>query len=100
MRFPFRLSAGLFKARLSGLFAGATAAPPIFRFNPCITHLASPQHFIEVSTTGVEWHSAAECATRVQTTSSPVVWLCGTEPLLHPEIGTAANAIVETDKFV
>ena len=28
------------------------------------------------------------------------VWLGGTEPLLHPEIGKAANAIVETGRFV
>jgi len=99
MRFPFRLSAGLFKAKLSGFFAGASAAPPIFRFNPCVTHLAVPLRFNETSTTELEWHSPAECAARVRSIASPVVWIGGTEPLLHAEIGAAADAIVETNRF-
>jgi len=28
------------------------------------------------------------------------VWLGGTEPLLHPEIGAAANSIAEADRFL
>src|SRR5579859_7738021 len=98
MRFPLRLSAGLFKAKLSGLFAGGSATPPIFRFNPCVTHLNARQRF-DATSTELEWHSPAECAARVQAVSSPVVWLGGTEPLFHPEIGAAANAIIETGRF-
>lgn len=99
MRFPFRLSSGLLKAKVSGLFAGASAAPPIFRFNPCGTRPAPRQRFDENSTE-LEWHSPQECASRARAISSPVVWVGGTEPLLHPEIGRAANAIIETDRFV
>src|SRR5579859_1025178 len=99
MRFPLRLSAGLFKAKLSGFFTGASAASPIFRFNPCVTHMTAYQRFDEASTE-LEWHSPAECAARVRAVSSPVVWIGGTEPLFHPEIGAAANAIIETDRFV
>jgi len=99
MRFPFRLSASLFKARVSGLFAGASAAPPIFRLNPCATHLAKRQRLDEKSTE-LEFHSPEECADCVRAISSPVVWLGETEPLLHPEIGKAADAIVETGRFV
>jgi MoaA/NifB/PqqE/SkfB family radical SAM enzyme len=99
MRFPFRLSAGLFKAKVSGLFAGASAAPPIFQLNPCATHLVPRQRF-DQSPTELEWHSPEACADRARAVSSPAVWLGGTEPLLHPEIGKAANAIVETGRHV
>src|SRR5215468_1799102 len=97
MRFPFRLSAGLFKAKLSGFFVGASSAPPILRFNPCITRLAGP--WFDEASTELEWHPPAECAARVRAISSPVVWLGGTEPLLQPEIGAVADAIVGTGRF-
>src|SRR5215471_2983354 len=99
MRFPFRLSAGLFKARIASLFTGASVAQPIFRLNPCATQLAPCQLFGE-SSAELEWHSPEECAARVRAISSPAVWLGGTEPLLHPEIGRAADAIVETGAFI
>lgn len=98
MRFPFRLSASLFKARVSGLFTGASATP-VFRLNPCVTHLTKRQRFDE-NATELEWHSPEECADRSRAIPSPAVWLGGTEPLLHPEIGKAANAIVETGRYV
>ena len=99
MRFPFRLSAGLFKTKVSGILSGTSSAPPVFRFNPSVAHLTVRERFEETST-APEWHSPEECAARVRAISSPVVWIGGTEPLLHPEIGRAANAIVETDRFV
>lgn len=98
MRFPFRLSAGLFKSRISNLFSGESATPPIFRLNPCVTRVNSRSRLDE-SSTELEWHSPAECGARVRPISSPVVWLGGTEPLLHPEIGAAAEAIVQTNRF-
>src|SRR5215467_5725326 len=99
MRFPLRLSAGLFRAKLSGLFAGASAAPPIFRFNPSFQRLGGTPRFDEASTE-LEWYSPAESAACVRAISSPVVWLGGAEPLLYPEIGAATNAIVDVDRFV
>lgn len=98
MRFPLRLSAGLFKTKLSGLFAGGSAASPIFRFNPCVTRVADTLSLGEAATE-LEWNSPMECAARVRSLPSPVIWLGGTEPLLHPEIGAVADAIVETDRF-
>jgi len=99
MRFPLRLSAGLYKAKVSSLFGGASDASPIFRFNPCVTHLNARQRFDETSAE-LEWHSPLESAARARAISSPVVWIGGTEPLLHPEIGRTANAIVDADRFV
>ncbi|HYK40518.1 MAG TPA: radical SAM protein [Candidatus Eremiobacteraceae bacterium] len=99
MRFPIRLSASLFSAKIAGLITGASAAPSIYRLNPCVTHLTTRKRFEEDST-GLEWHSPAECAARARAIASPVVWLGGTDPLLHPEIGSVASAIAETGRFV
>jgi len=55
---------------------------------------------LDENSTELEWHSPEECADRVRAISSPVVWLGGTDPLLHPEIGKAVDAIVETGRFV
>jgi MoaA/NifB/PqqE/SkfB family radical SAM enzyme len=98
MRFPFRLSAALFRSKVSKVFAGTPAPPPIFHFSPCVTHL-SPRSRFDKQSTELEWHSPEECAARVRSIASPVVWLGGTEPLFHPEIGSAANAIVESDRY-
>lgn len=98
MRFPFRLSAALFQSKVSGLFGGGFASAPIFRFSPCVTHLASHSHFDENSTE-LEWHSSAEAAARIRTVSAPVVWVGGVEPLLHAEAGSFANAIVAANRY-
>jgi MoaA/NifB/PqqE/SkfB family radical SAM enzyme len=99
MRFPFRLSAGLLKAKISGLSGGPASGVPIFRFNLCPAHPGKRERF-EQASAELSWHSPEECAAQVRRNSSPVVWIGDTEPLLHPEIGRAANAMVETGRFV
>src|SRR5438874_6690090 len=99
MRFPLRLSAALFQSKMSSLLRGSSASAPIFRFSPCVTHFTSRAPFDENSTE-LEWHSPAEGAARVRAISAPVVWIGGVEPLLHPEAGSFANAIVTTDRYV
>jgi MoaA/NifB/PqqE/SkfB family radical SAM enzyme len=75
MRFPFRLSADLLKAKASRLLGGAT--PVIFHAVP-----------------------GDECVTRAKSAGSPVVWLGGMETFLQPGIGRTANALVELDRYV
>jgi MoaA/NifB/PqqE/SkfB family radical SAM enzyme len=77
MRFPLRLSAGLFKARVSSLLTGSAASRAILRISP--------------------GENALE---HVSQTGSPVIWLSGTEPLLYPEIGRLANGLVELNRHV
>jgi hypothetical protein len=75
MRFPFRLSADLLKAKASRLFGDAT--PPIFHAVP-----------------------GDDCVARAKSTGSPVIWLGGIETPLHPGIGRVANALVKSDRHV
>jgi Radical SAM superfamily len=98
MRFPFRLNATLLQSKVLGLFGGGSTSAAIFRFSPSVTHPACRERFDE-SSTGLEWHSPAEGAERVRNISAPVVWIGGMEPLLHPEAGGFANAIVGADRY-
>ena len=77
MRFPLRLSADLFKAKVSNLLSGGPTAPAIFRHAPEEGAIA-----------------------RASQSGSPVIWLGGTEPLLNPEIGAVANSLVEMKRHV
>ncbi len=76
MRFPLRLSADLFKAKISNLLDGPSKVPAILRTE-----------------------SDENALTRTRQTASPVVWLGGTEPLLYPEIGRVANSVVELNRY-
>ena len=77
MQFPLRLSAALFKARVSSIFGGPFASRTIFHLTPGDNALA-----------------AARNAT------AAVVWFGGADVLLHPEIGRITNALVEADRHV
>lgn len=77
MRFPLRLSAALLKTKLSTLLGVSSGSSPIFHMAPGEDGLA-----------------------RAKSTSSPIVWLGGEEPLLHSEIGRLANDLVEENRHV
>jgi len=77
MRFPLRLSAALLKTKLSTLLTGSSSSSPIFHVTPCEDGLA-----------------------RVKSTSAPIVWIGGEEPLLHPEIGRLANDLLKENRHV
>jgi len=77
MRFPLRLSAALFKAKVSGIFGGSSASRTILHLAPNEGALAA----------------AANAA-------APVVWLSGADVLLHPEIGRITSTLVEGDRHV
>lgn len=75
MRFPYRLSADLLKAKASRLLGGA--APAIFHAVP-----------------------GDGCVERAKNSRSPVIWLGGMQTALHPGMGKVANALVESDRHV
>jgi len=77
MRFPLRLSADLFKTRVSSLFKRNVASPAILRVAPDENALV-----------------------RASQSASPVIWLGGTDPLLFPEVGRIANSLVEMKRHV
>jgi len=76
MRFPLRLSAALFKAKVSSIVGGSSPSRTILHLTPGGNALA-----------------AANAA-------APVIWLGGDDVLLHPEIGRITSAIAEADRHV
>jgi len=77
MQFPLRLSAALFKARVSSLFAGSAESRPIL-------HLVAGEN----------------AAALAASAPAPVIWLAGTEWLAHPEIGRITNDLVQAERHV
>lgn len=98
MHFPLRLRADLFRYRLLRALL-PPAGGPIFRFSPLVTHFPRPPRTGE-SATDREWHSPEECVRLAGGVASPVIWLAGSEPLLHPEIGDVARALVQSGRHV
>src|SRR5579859_5262121 len=77
MRFPLRLSAALFKAKVSSFFAGSSGSRAILHLVP--------------------GENAASLAASV---SAPVIWLAGAESLAHPEIGRITSDLVQSECHV
>ncbi|GAC1638617.1 MAG: hypothetical protein NVS9B14_19250 [Candidatus Acidiferrum sp.] len=77
MRFPFRLTAALYKAKVLGLMSGGSASSAIAHVSP---------GSLDKAKSGV--------------VKAPVVWLDGAEPLLHPEIGRIVAQHTEANRFV
>jgi hypothetical protein len=75
MRFPFRLSADLLKAKTSRIFGDVV--PAIFHAVP-----------------------GEECIARAKGSGSPVIWIGGMQSVLYPGIGRVANALVKSDRHV
>ena len=98
MRFPLRLRADLLRYRLLRAFT-ASGEAPIFRFSLLKTEV-SKRHRLGDSATELEWHSLEDCVRMVASAAAPVVWIGGTEPLLHPEIGGLARALSNSGRHV
>jgi len=77
MRFPLRLSAALFKTRVSSFFAGSAESRTIL-------HLGPGENAIALAASA----------------SAPVIWLAGTESLDHPEIGRITRDLVQAERHV
>ncbi len=89
MRFPLGLTADLALGRARQTLRGSIVHPlllqlPVFAGSP---HSAVPL-------------ASCDCLGAIRASSSPVVWIGGSEPLLHPEIGRLARRIVDTGRHV
>lgn len=77
MRFPLRLSAALFKTRVSSFFGGSADLGTIFHLVP-----------------------GENVAALVTSAPAPIIWLAGTESLDHPEIGRVTRELVQAERHV
>jgi MoaA/NifB/PqqE/SkfB family radical SAM enzyme len=98
MRFPVRLSAELFRTKVSRRLSGL-ASPPIFQLSPLVTHPANAAQVGEESPEH-EWRSPSECLHLVESQRVPIVWLGRAEPMLHPEIGSVTSALISSGRHV
>ena len=96
-RFPLRLRAELLRARCAQALRGKAKQTLILRLEPDgEANLSVPSGTEHAPTT----QSEAELLDMVQASAAPVVWIGGSEPLLHPAIGKLARRIVDCGRTV
>jgi MoaA/NifB/PqqE/SkfB family radical SAM enzyme len=89
MRFPLRLTADITKARLAKILGIARDARPI-------QFLDAAEILHQDSSHPVSHEKIRE----INLSRSPVVWIGGSEPLLHPGIAHLVRAVTQTGHFV
>jgi radical SAM family protein len=89
MRFPLGLTADLAFGRARQTLRGLDSHPLLLQ----LPVFAGSQH----SATAL---ASSECLSAIRASSAPVVWIGGSEPLLHPEIGSLARRIVDMGRHV
>jgi MoaA/NifB/PqqE/SkfB family radical SAM enzyme len=103
MRFPLRLTADLALGLATKRLRGADShrlildLAPVARSAPLLQTQADSSL---LSASHLQLVSSELCLDAVRRSSAPVVWIGGSEPLLHPEIGRLARRIVDTGRHV
>jgi hypothetical protein len=67
--------------------------------SPLVTQISESAR-VKEGTPDLEWHTPAECVRLAASQNAPVVWIGGAEPMLHPEIGEVAAALVASGRHV
>jgi hypothetical protein len=89
MRFPLGLAADLAIGRARQMMRGSL-------YHPLFMHLS----VFAGSPNSPGPLASSDCLAAVRVSPAPVVWLGGSEPLLHPEIGRLARRIVDSGRHV
>ena len=98
MRFPVGLSARLMRRRFLNNVS-REHAPAIFHFSTLVKRVL-PGTRMDSVTGETEWHSPQACVQAAAQAGAPVVWIGGTEPLFHPEIGEVTSALAASGRYV
>jgi hypothetical protein len=98
MRFPAGLTARLWGQRISQSFH-SKPDPAILYLSPFVKRFPSSSRY-EGAVPGNEWHTPEACVQAADQAGARVVWLGGTEPLLHPAIGKVTTALVQSGRYV
>lgn len=98
MHFPVGLHAHLLRRKVvNALIKESPSA--IFHLSPLVAHLP-PRMLGENLTPEREWRSPQACVQAAAQAGAPVVWLGGTEPLFHSEIGDVTSALTDAGHYV
>jgi hypothetical protein len=91
MKFPLRLTVDLWRGRLFPAGGNGNRATPIFHL-PAAWLPALHEKAFDQSADG-DSHSAADSVRTAAKTKAPVLWIGGSEPLDHAEVGRVAFAL-------
>jgi sulfatase maturation enzyme AslB (radical SAM superfamily) len=91
MKFPLRLTVDLWRSRVSHLFASGDRNGTIFHLRAALLPALHKNGGKNVS--GENGHSAAESVRAAAHTAAAVLWIGGSEPLEHSEVGRVAFAL-------
>ena len=98
MRFPLRLTVDLALARLARTWRENAASTSVLLLAPM--EPASPSGLDSSALHPMAPRAGTELLARVRNASAPVVWIGGSEPLLHPEMGQLTRCIAGTGRDV
>jgi molybdenum cofactor biosynthesis enzyme MoaA len=91
LRFPLRLTADLAKARIARIARSDSAAPAVLLIRPVQQLLSAP---FESDKFSPETKAGTELLSFVRDSAPSVVWIGGSDPLLHSEIAQLTRCIV------
>lgn len=97
MQFPVGLRARLMWRELRGASSNKPL-PGVFHLSPLVQDFPAGARMETVSAEN-EWHTPVDCVKAAAQGAAPAVWLGGTEPLLHPEIGEVASALTSAGYY-
>jgi radical SAM family protein len=89
MRFPLGLAADLAIGRAKQILRGSLRHQPFLHLSVFAESPNPPGPL-----------ASCECLSGIRASSAPVVWIGGSEPLLHPEIGRLARRIADLGRHV
>src|SRR6266481_9818875 len=98
MRFPLRLTVDLALARLAQTSRENAARTSVLLLAPM--EPASPSGLDSSALHPMAPRAGTELLARVRNASAPVVWIGGSEPLLHPEMGQLTRCIAGIGRHV
>ena len=91
MKFPLRLTLDLWRGRLFSAGGDGDVGLPIFHLPASSLPAIHENGFDQVAVAGA--HSAADSVRTATKTKAPVLWIGGSEPLEHAEVGRVAFAL-------
>ena len=96
MRFPLRLTAELSFRLAARAFPGNSSSSLIERFDPAEFGKA----YLDASNPPIRNRSQINTALSQMLSSAPVVWVGGSEPLMHPTIARVTRELTAMDRHV
>ena len=103
MRYPLKMTANLAKYVAGKRLRGTQKFPLVLMLEPlhaCNLTCTGCGRIREYKSTIDEMLSVDECVAAVEESGSPIVSICGGEPMIYPEIGKLASEILSRGRHI